>query len=76
MMAAAVDGRGASFQVSSIEPLFETRSTAVSEFPYDVLPDGQRFLIISAADDENASGINVVVNWKGASAVRSEKLSR
>lgn len=68
MMAAAVDGRGAGFQVSSLEPLFETRRSVGGEFPYAVSPDGQRFLIIGAADDENASGINVVVNWKGASA--------
>jgi len=64
MIAAAVDGRGASFEVSSIEPLFKTRTYGF-DYPYDVSPDGQRFLITGAADDENAAGISVVVNWKG-----------
>ena len=33
------------------------------DFPYDVAPDGQRFLIISASDDASASGITVAANW-------------
>ena len=60
-MAAAVNGQGASFEVTSITALFETR--AGGDYPYDVSADGQRFLIISASDDTSASGITVAVNW-------------
>ncbi len=44
--------------------LFETRAGA--EFPYDMSAEGQRFLIISAADDASADGITVVVNGTAA----------
>ena len=61
LMAAAVNGQGASFEVASVTPLFETRRGS-GDFPYDVSADGQRFLIISAAADARAAGITVVVN--------------
>ena len=60
LMAAAVNGQGASFEVASVKTLFETRSGG--DFPYDVSADGQRFLIISASDDTSAAGITVAVN--------------
>lgn len=60
LMAAAVNGQGASFAVASVAALFETR--AAGDWPYDVSADGQRFLIVSAADDEGAAGITVTVN--------------
>jgi len=62
LMAAAVNGQGASFEVASVKALFETRRSGII-FPYDVSPDGQRFLIISASDDAGAAGITVAVNW-------------
>ena len=61
LMAASVNGQGASFEVTSVTTLFETRRSS-PEFPYDVSADGQRFLIISAADDATSSGITVAVN--------------
>ena len=61
LMAAAVNGQGASFEVTSVKALFETRRSG-TDFPYDVSVDGQRFLIISASDDTGAAGITVVVN--------------
>ena len=60
MMAAAVNGQGAAFDVTSVKALFEAR--AVGESPYDVSADGQRFLIVRAADDASAAGITVAVN--------------
>lgn len=60
LMAATVNGQGARFEVASVTALFETRSLGNS--PYDVSPDGQRFLIISASDAASAAGITVVVN--------------
>jgi len=61
-MAAAVNGQGASFEVTSITSLFETRRSGGGDFPYDVSADGQRFLMISASDDIGAAGITVAVN--------------
>ena len=59
-MAAAVNDHGESFEVRSVKALFDSR--AVGDFPFDVSPDGQRFLIVSAADDAGATGITVTVN--------------
>ena len=61
LLAAAVRGQGASFEVASFKALFETRRSG-GDFPYDVSADGQRFLIISAPDDANATGITVAVS--------------
>jgi serine/threonine protein kinase/Tol biopolymer transport system component len=60
LMAAAVNGQGGSFEVASVKPLFETR--AVSNYPYDVSADGQRFLIVHTANEAGAAGITVAVN--------------
>jgi len=48
--------------------LFSTRGGPPSrrqsrEFPYDVLPDGQHFLINTPSEQPPLSGISVVVNW-------------
>ena len=61
MMAAAVNGQGAAFEVTSVTALFEAPAV-ISDWPYDVSADGQRFLIVRAADDTSADGITVVVN--------------
>jgi Tol biopolymer transport system component len=60
LMAAAVDVSSAGVDVKSIQPLFGTRATG--DFPYDVSADGQRFIIVSSAED-SASATTVVVNW-------------
>jgi hypothetical protein len=63
MMAAAVNTQGASVEVASVKALFQARPTG--DYPYDVSPDGQRFLIVSTptTTDTIASGITVTVNW-------------
>lgn len=63
MMAAAVKSHGASVEVASVTALFKAR--AIGDYPYDVSPDGQRFLIVSTPTptDGIASGITVTVNW-------------
>ena len=62
MMAAAVNGQGASFAVESIKALFPARP-ALGDWPFDVSPDGQRFLVISPTEDTTSDGITVSVNW-------------
>jgi len=62
LMAAAVNGRGASFEVGAVKPLFETRRT-VARSAYAVAADGQRFLINTAPEQAASAPITVVVNW-------------
>jgi len=62
LMAAAVNGRGASFEVGVVKPLFETRGTG-TRYQYAVTADGQRFLINTASEQAASAPITVVVNW-------------
>ena len=62
LMAAAVDGRGASFEAGEVKPLFETRRTGARS-QYAVSTDGQRFLINTASEQAASAPIAVVVNW-------------
>ena len=62
LMAAAVNGRGASFEVGVVKPLFETRVTG-PRYEYAVTADGQRFLINTESERTGAAPITVVVNW-------------
>jgi Tol biopolymer transport system component len=61
LMAAAVNGKGASFEVGAVKPLFDTRARLM-RYPYDVSPDGQRFLI-NTFPEQVARPISVVLNW-------------
>ena len=62
LMAAAVNGKGSSFEVGAVKPLFETR-TLTGSGGYDVSADGQRFLVNTAPEQAAAAPITVVVNW-------------
>jgi Tol biopolymer transport system component len=62
LMAAAVNGRGTSFEVGAVRPLFDTRQAGV-RYAYDVTADGQRFLVNTAVEEADAAPITVVVNW-------------
>jgi Tol biopolymer transport system component len=64
LMAAAVNGRGASFEVGAVKPLFQTRRTGTEvRSPYDVTADGQRFLINTLREEATSAPITAVVNW-------------
>ena len=63
LMAAAVNGRGTSFEVGVVKPLFDARPTTGGRFPYAVTADGQRFLINTATEQAASAPITVVVNW-------------
>jgi len=62
LMAAAVNGKGASFETGAVKPLFEVQA-ARATFSYDVSADGQRFLINTAPDHTESAPITVVLNW-------------
>ena len=61
MMAAEVNGRGANLEVGTPRALFSAPTT-VSMSPYDVSPDGTRFLFIAPGEQENPA-LRLVVNW-------------
>jgi dipeptidyl aminopeptidase/acylaminoacyl peptidase len=63
LMAAAVDGRGASFEVGAVKPLFDTRAATGLRSTYAATADGQRFLINRAPEQTASAPITVVVNW-------------
>ena len=62
LMAAAVNGKGSSFEVGAVKLLFQTRATGQVD-RYAVSADGQRFLINTAPEQEASVPITVVVNW-------------
>ena len=71
VVAAEVNGAGASFQVGAVRQLFEVRRRTESYLGmgpgnvYDVTADGQRFLV-NVVDEEQAAlppPITVITNW-------------
>ena len=63
LVAAAVNGKGSSFEVGAVKPLFQTRAVGPLGSPYDVSADGQRFLINTRPEQTAAVPITVVMNW-------------
>ena len=65
VMAADVDGRGKSFEVKGVRPLFKVSTTPLTinqGFPYDVSSDGQRF-IVNAIAPQGSQPVVLVSNW-------------
>ena len=65
LMAIEVDGRGSSFRVGAVRPLFAVplHASAFNMWSYDVSPDSQRFLFGIDASSSNDLPLTVVVNW-------------
>jgi len=64
LLAAAVNGQGARFEVGDVRPLFSPRSRG-PRWPYDVSPDG-RFLVNAVVERGGSSPLLVVLNWTAA----------
>jgi Tol biopolymer transport system component/predicted Ser/Thr protein kinase len=62
LMAATVNGKGSSFEVGAIKPLFTTHPGGPRDW-YAVSPDGQRFLINTVPEQAAAAPLTVVLNW-------------
>jgi hypothetical protein len=62
-MAAAVKGKGSTFELGPVKPLFDTHGIGGFRYMYDVSADGQRFLINAAPEQTAAAPITVVLNW-------------
>ena len=64
LMVADVDGRGPSFKVGAVRPLFAIDAPLVARSAYDVSPDGQRFLVNVLREQSAAPApLTVVSNW-------------
>ena len=56
-------GRGAAFSATKPRKIFEAKTPANSDKPYDVTPSGE-FVVIAPAESETPfAQVNVVVNW-------------
>jgi hypothetical protein len=69
LMAATVRANGPNFEVDPPKTLFQSRLFGPAGIAlqlghkYSVSPDGQRFLMIIAAQEQTPAPITVVVNW-------------
>jgi Tol biopolymer transport system component len=66
LMATAVNGQISRFDVSTARPLFTIRPRPLARldaYPYDVSPDGQRFLVNTFVEETTSTAITLVVNW-------------
>jgi hypothetical protein len=68
LMAAAVKGDGADFEVNGSKPLIEIHPVngIGAGYPYDVSADGQRFLVNTIVEATALPPITLVVNWTAA----------
>jgi serine/threonine protein kinase/Tol biopolymer transport system component len=62
IMATEVSADGSTFKVGQTQPLFEIRAQRPGTF-FDVTPDGQRFLVNTAAQAQTSVPMTLVVNW-------------
>jgi Tol biopolymer transport system component/predicted Ser/Thr protein kinase len=64
LMVVAIDATRDRFDVGAARPLFDVRNVAVGRrIPYDVTPDGARFLFNLVADEAATTPFQLVVNW-------------
>ncbi len=63
LMAAVVNGRAKVFSVGAVTQLFLTHPRFINgEIPYDVMPDGQRFLV-NTLPDATTIPLTLLTNW-------------
>jgi Tol biopolymer transport system component len=63
LMAAAVNGKGGSFDVGAVKLLFGTHAAQGGRYRYGASADGQRFLINTLPEQTASAPITVVLNW-------------
>jgi hypothetical protein len=61
LTAAIVNSRGPTFAVTGITPLFEQQHRENQGTSYDVMADGQRFLVNATVDE--STPITLLINW-------------
>jgi len=65
LVAAEMKDANGSLQVMATKTLFQTAAapTRTGGSPYDVTPDGKRFLVDTQSSDQTSALLNVVLNW-------------
>ena len=63
LVATEIDTSGPTLTVGGSTDLFKLNLTGVYRYPYDVAPDGERFLIIRGSESANSDPMAVVLNW-------------
>lgn len=65
---------GPRFQVGEATPLFDLPSNQLvaTTFPYDVSPDGQRFVVLRERGAAVSPALTVLVNWPASNEVASK----
>jgi hypothetical protein len=66
LTAATVDEKTSDFRVDALRPLFHVRprpQVSLGEFPYDVSPDSQRFLVNTFVEETTSMPITLFLNW-------------
>lgn len=65
LVAVPVDGQGSKFEAGVAKSLFQTRPS-LGRDPFDVSPDGKRFLILTTPQETADEVVTVVLNWTAA----------
>jgi hypothetical protein len=66
LMAVAVDAAADRLEIAVPRPLFAIRPrppVRLDAYPYDVSPDGQRFVVNTLVEETASSAITLVLNW-------------
>jgi hypothetical protein len=63
LMVARLEPGERSLKVGRVESLFQASFAQTYGYPYDVAPDGQRFLVILSPEQSGLSPVTLVVNW-------------
>jgi eukaryotic-like serine/threonine-protein kinase len=66
LMSATVNGKGETFEVGVVKPLFRPRLGPGGPTPYDVARDGHHFLMNLISEKAAPAPITVVLNWTAA----------
>ena len=69
LTSASVRSEGSDLVVGSVRPLFTVRLrplVRLDAFPYDISPDGQRFLVNTFVEETASTAITLIVNWTAA----------
>ncbi len=69
LTSATVSAQGSDFKVGVVRPLFKVHPrplVRLDAFPFDVAPDGQRFIVNSFVEETASTAITLMVNWTAA----------
>jgi len=58
-----VKEQGGALESGTPRPLFTVAGIDVFD-PYDVAPDGQRFLVLQSTEESRLQPLTVVINWQ------------